>query len=207
MILVTEAYTPDCERRRGEIATCATRNAELGVFQQVRLDASPNRLSYGVVFRECANRWPGKLCVLANADIYFDESALLLSSVVRTGRLVTLSRWDSPAAPIMCGHVQHYTFFSGSQDAWAFVGGELVGIGDDVPLGYVGCDQVIVGQALAAGVQVVNPALSIRAWHLHDEQARPERPCIGGMYGYPELTTLEVTGRCVQHQWPQAEAT
>ena len=203
MILLTERYDPQDEQRRAEIARCCEANRSLGVFTGAStLDASGKRLRYGDVFREAAARWPEQVCVLANADIRFDESAALLPSVVRRGRLVTLTRWENSSTPRMIGHVHQDRFHSGSQDVWAFIGGDLVGIGNDIPLGYVGCDQAIVGEAIRAGCDIVNPALSIKAWHVHAAPAAEGRDGVAGTYGYPELTTLDVTGNCIWHRWP-----
>jgi hypothetical protein len=205
MILVTEAYEPPDDQRRGELAECREANKSLGVFDEgFSLDAAPHRLRFGDVFGQCAERWPGRICVLANADIRFDESAALLPRIVRRGSLVTLTRWESDATPRMIGHLHDDRFYSGSQDVWAFIGGDLVGIGNTIPLGYVGCDQAIVGEAMRAGVAVVNPALSIKARHVHAVPAPlTGRPCVAGLYGYPELTTLHTTGNCIAHAWPR----
>lgn len=204
MILITESFEPADQRRREEIDQCRKANKASGLFAAtVAFSAGDSRLRYGTVFRECAARWPGRLCVLANADIRFDESVLLLPRVVERGRLVTLTRWDNPASPLMWGYQQGGRFYSGTQDVWAFIGGDHVGLGDDIPLGYVGCDQAIVGEVVQAGGSVVNPALSIKAWHVHADAARGKRPAVSGVYGYPELTTLQTTGNYITHPWPQ----
>jgi hypothetical protein len=105
----------------------------------------------------------------------------------------------------MIGQYKNERFYSGSQDVWAFLGGELVGIGDRIPLGYIGCDNAIAGEAMKAGYDVVNPALSIRAWHNHKSTGRGEgEMSVIGTYAYPELTTMAVTGQVVHHEWPQA---
>jgi hypothetical protein len=206
VILITEEYSPPEEGRRRELAKCRDKNATLGLFEAiVRVSLPGERLRYGSVFRECAERWPEQLCVLANADIWFDESVALLRGIVKKGRLVTLTRWENESAPLMWGYVREGRFFSGTQDVWAFIGGDLVGLGDAIPLGYVGCDQVILGEAAAAGVEVVDPALSIRARHLHARRPAVvgELKTLAGTYVYPELTTMQTTGDYITHEMPK----
>jgi len=51
----------------------------------------------------------------------------------------------------------------------------------------------------------VNPALSIKAKHVHTVGGvrGPDELSAVGTYAYPELTTLAVTGSLVHHEWPQ----
>ena len=208
MILLIEHYKPSDPERIAELDGTLKANVELGIFENIvplSFDTD-ERLRYGHVFRLCADKFAGRVCVLANADIQFDHTARLLEGAVcDPKRFVTLTRWESPATPRMIGHYVDERFYSGSQDVWAFMGGELVGIGDRIPLGYIGCDNAIAGEAMKAGYDVVNPALSIRTWHNHKGTGRGEGELsVVGTYAYPELTTMAVTGRMVHHEWPQA---
>ena len=208
MILIVEHYVPKDPRRAAELVECAKANEQVGIFEEfVPISNGEDRLRYGQVFRMCAERYPGRVCVLANADIMFDETARLLPFAVKPKRLVTLTRWENDATPRMIGQYKDERFYSGSQDVWAFVGGDLVGIGDRMALGYVGCDQAIAGEAMLAGYAVVNPALSIKTRHVHaDGQRGPGELSAMGTYAYPELTTLHMTGSLVYHPWPQGGA-
>jgi hypothetical protein len=206
VILLVEHYKPSDPERLAELDGTLKANIELGVFDEiVPVSAGEDRLRYGHVFRMCADRFAGRVCVLANADIQFDYTARLLGSVVTAKRLVTLTRWESPATPRMMGQYRDERFYSGSQDVWAFLGGELVGVGDRIPLGHIGCDNALAGETMKAGYAVVNPAISIRTWHNHKSTGRGEGELsVTGTYAYPELTTMAVTGRIVHHEWPQA---
>lgn len=204
MILFVEHYVPSGEARLKELDATFRSNMALGVFDEiVPVSNGDERLQYGQVFRIAEKRFPGRVCVLANADIQFDYTARLLSSVVRENRLVTLTRWENNAAPRMIGHMNAERFYSGSQDVWAWIGGDCVGLGDGIPLGVIGCDQAICGEAMKAGYEVVNPALSIRTYHNHASTGRSDGELsVVGTYAYPELTTLAVTGRTIHHEWP-----
>ena len=205
MILIVEYFIPSDPRRLAEIDATYSANSELNVFDEIVPMSGDGRLRYGQVFREAAKRWPGQDCVLANADIQFDYTARMLPGLIRKGWFVTLTRWEDDSTPRMIGHVRDERFYSGSQDVWAWVGGEMVGIGDRIPLGYIGCDQAIAGEAMKAGLAVVNPALSIKTFHNHANSERgPDELSVVGTYAYPELTTVNVTGRMVHHEWPQS---
>jgi hypothetical protein len=206
VILLIEHYVPSDPERIAELDGTLRANMELGIFEHIVPLAVYDRLRYGYVFQLCADRYAGRVCVLANADIQFDYTARLLEGAVCDPKsFVTLTRWESPATPRMIGQYLDERFYSGSQDVWAFVGGELVGIGDRIPLGYIGCDNAIAGEAMKAGYAVVNPALSIRTWHNHASTGRGEgEMSVVGTYAYPELTTMAVTGQMVHHEWPQA---
>ena len=205
MILMVEHYKPADPERIAELDGTFKANCDLGVFEQILpVSVGDERLRYGHVFRMCAEKFPGRVCVLANADIQFDHTARLLEGAVSDPkRFVVLTRWESPATPRMIGQYKDGRFYSGSQDVWAFVGGELVGIGDRIPLGYIGCDNAIAGEAMKAGYAVVNPALSIRTHHNHKSTGRGDGELsVVGTYAYPELTTMAVTGSMVHHEWP-----
>lgn len=204
MILFVEHYVPSDEARLAELEATYRSNAALGVFDEiVPMSNGDERLRFGQVFRMAQHRFSGRACVLANADIQFDYTARLLPSVLHEKRLVTLTRWENNSTPRMIGHMKADRFYSGSQDVWSWIGGDCVGLGDRVPLGVIGCDQVICGEAMAAGYEVVNPALSIRTYHNHASTGRGEGELsVIGTYAYPELTTLAVTGRMIHHEWP-----
>jgi len=205
VILLIEHYVPTDPVRIAELDATLKANMALGVFDSiVPLSAGEGRLQYGHVFRLCAEKFHGQVCVLANADIQFDWTARLLPGVVNAKRFVTLTRWENRSTPRMMGHHKHNRFYSGSQDVWAFLGGELVGVGDGIPLGYIGCDNAIAGDAMKAGYAVVNPALAITTWHNHASGDRgPSELSVPGTYAYPELTTLTLTGSLLHHQWPE----
>lgn len=201
---MVEHYVPADPRRLSELDATYKANVALGVFDEIVPLQSDKRLRYGTAFRVAADRWAGRVCVLANADIQFDHTARLLPGAVRQGWLTTLTRWESDSTPRMLGHLRDGRFYSGTQDVWAWIGGEFVGIGDRIPLGYIGCDQVIAGEAMLAGYAVTNPALSIKTIHNHAGGERgAEELSVMGTYAYPELTTLKVTGRMVHHPWPE----
>lgn len=203
MILVSQTYDAGSEERNAEIRGCAEFNSKSGVFESVEyLDGASRRLSFTDLVKHCEKRHRGRWCVVANSDIEFPTSANVLDHLKEERLLVTLTRWESQRGPRFIGHSHGDRLFSGSQDSWAFLAGGVPVPEQDIPLGIVGCDQLIAGWAVEAGIEVINPALSIRTYHRHATPPTGNRPSLGGFFAYPELTTLWTTGDVLAHHWP-----
>ena len=202
MILLSQWYESSNADRQHELRSARATNETLAVFEKcVYVDGTSRRWTYGDFFELAASQFPGQVCVVANTDIFFNYTASLLPGLCKANRLVTLTRWETPASPRMLGHFVGERFFSGSQDAWAFTGGELTSLGHGVPLGRIGCDNCIVGEACLAGVEVINPSLEVLALHVHASGDRGEQAPVFGRYGYPELCTTLATGSVLCHDW------
>lgn len=205
MILVTQGYDPGTDDRRRELARCRRLNESSPLLDEVEyLDGINRVLTFGELVSHCSDKHRGKPCVIANTDIAFHES-YGLRSFVKEGRLVSLTRWDSPSGPRFIGHQHEDAYFSGSQDCWAFIAGDLPDVDLEIPMGTVGCDNVIAGWAASSGVQVVNPALCVRTFHIHRDVDRPDRPVLAGFYAYPQITAASVTSAVLCHHWPSRD--
>lgn len=210
MILVSQSYLTDSHERNEELRRCREHNEGSGIFSRVEyLDGEKNRITFNELVEHCNRKFRGELCVISNSDITFGSSVYSLAGLKKANRLVALTRWESPSSPRFIGFTHEECFFSGSQDSWAFVGGEIPEVSAEIPMGIVGCDSVIAGWAVISGLEVVNPCLTIRTTHVHSNPVeRPESdPALGGFFGYPEMTTLNTTGRVLCHHWPSEEGT
>jgi hypothetical protein len=195
MILVQQRYESPNAARQAELDRCREINGALAAFARVELvDGAARRWTFGDFFRLAAERYPGEICVIANSDIAFDASIALAGPLAEQGMLVALSRWDNPAAPSMEGRVagEHWHFFSHSQDVWVFKAGGLPAFPADIQLGIPQCESRLAYEAAAAGMVVVNPALSIRSFHHHASAVRSWRRKDGyrGPLLFPRLTTV-----------------
>ena len=136
------------------------------------------RLTFSELFR-FADRFPaGTRVIVANADIYFDETLALLDAHDLTGRLLCLSRWDAQPD----GSLRRFDH-AFSQDAWIFQA-PIRPFPCDFSLGLPGCDNRLAGAAKEAGLRLQNPSQSIRACHLHLSPVRhySERDRIRGAF-------------------------
>jgi hypothetical protein len=108
----------------------------------------------------------GCAVIIANADIFFDDSLALLDDVSLSGRMLCLSRWDENSD----GLLVHFDR-PDSQDAWIFEA-PVLHIEAEFHLGVPGCDGRLAYEASKAGLTVCNPSRSIRAHHLHQSTIR-----------------------------------
>jgi hypothetical protein len=126
-----------------------------------------------------ANARPGRVFIVANSDIYFDETLTRLNCIDLTDALVCLSRTEmNKKAP--CWNFSHYgdPHYHGpnnSQDAWIFRA-PLKSFTCDWTMGVPGCDNKLAYEAAAAGLRLVNPWPEIRAWHNHASRVRRMQP-------------------------------
>jgi hypothetical protein len=136
------------------------------------------RVTYRDLFDYANGQFAGSRVIIANADIFFNQTLARLENYDLTGRLLCLSRWElSPD-----GTAQLFEH-SCSQDAWVF----------DSPirkflcafqLGLLGCDNRLAWEANAAGLRLANPSRSVRANHLHSSGIRryDAKTRLGGQY-------------------------
>lgn len=201
MILLHERYTSPDPARDAELVLVRERNAAAGVFEEIVAVTEGGRKAFGDFFALAAARFAGRVCVVANADIAFDESIRAAADLlVRHERplMVALTRWDDPSGPSMEGRVDPRTwrFYSQSQDTWMFVAGALPAFESRFTLGIPACENRLAYEAHRAGIAICNPALSVRTWHHHASGTRSWRlaDAYRGPLYFPRLTTLEAGG-------------
>lgn len=139
------------------------------------------RLTYGAVLRNATDSL--SLHILINTDIVVPSESvrsLRVRMMYAFGEarpsetIVCLTRWESsmatfPAARRVKG--------SNSQDLWAWWGNlavaneEVTRCLDDIPLGIPGCDNRVAHEFGQLGT-VLNPALTIRTYHIHASAQR-----------------------------------
>lgn len=197
MILLRQTYRSPDAVRQAELDAVRAANAAVKAFSAVvELDGAAKRWTFADVFGLAAERFAGQVCVLANSDIAFDVSISRAAPLAERGWLVSLSRWDDDSAPSMEGRVagSAWHFFSHSQDAWVFQAGSLPAFEAEFQLGIPQCESRLAYEAAAAGLVVVNPALSIVCRHHHASAVRSWRRRDGyrGPLLFPRLTTVVV---------------
>jgi hypothetical protein len=109
MILFHERYSSPDPAREAELARVRELNAAAGVFEEIVPLAAGGRRTFAEFFALAADRFPGRVCTVANADIAFDESLTGAAELLRRHErplLVALSRWDDAAGPSMEGRIE-----------------------------------------------------------------------------------------------------
>lgn len=150
-----------------ETASAAVRErfSVLG-HSKIRLLEHGRRLIYSQLFAFANLHLKGAAVIIANADIFFDETLALLEEETLAGRMLCLSRWDQATD----GTLRHFDHPE-SQDAWIFEP-PLPPITADFCLGKPGCDNRLAYEAERAGLLLSNPSRSVRARHLHNTGIR-----------------------------------
>jgi hypothetical protein len=169
-----------------EIDECLTRNIACEAIDEIRIlaegptdgipssrkvqvraiAARPTYHDYFEWIRESASH--GDVSMVANADIYFDQSiGILETHPPDDASVFALSRWNASAD----GQAELYDH-NDSQDAWIFRGVPRP-IDGNFRVGVPRCDNRLVHELEKAGYRVLNPSFSLRAFHLHAGERQP----------------------------------
>ncbi|MBS0205274.1 MAG: class I SAM-dependent methyltransferase [Planctomycetes bacterium] len=190
--LYVNHWTPPTGERRREIDECLKRNVDCPSIDRIvllaqsttehRADVAPSpklvwvdlpsgleRARYSDFFlavNSCTTT-PWDLNIVANSDVFFDESLDVLKSCDLFGTCVALSRWELKNGQVdsLAGDY--------SQDCWIFQGpvrplAERV----DFPLGTYGCDWRIAWILRHNDYTLINVPHDVRQFHIHDSPYR-----------------------------------
>jgi hypothetical protein len=183
--LVTIWYDARSPARQGELQECLRRNLDHPHIGQVVLwkysGAAPGLESKLMIREEdrqpsfedlftlantvCA---PGDVAMIANSDVWFDESVALVQNI-EPNQCYALLRLESDGR-----------FFStqegkprrDAQDAWIFRA-PIRPVGADFGLGRSGSDNALAYLLCRGGYDLRNPAKTIHIHHLHASGVRP----------------------------------
>jgi hypothetical protein len=165
--LLVNTYKSDSQARQIELDICLEKNMALPFLTVHDIQPRPTFNDYFKL--ACKHTLTGDfdkddIFVIANSDIYFDET-LLLANHIKHGEVYALTRYD-----IKRGQAR---FFDrpDSQDVWIFRFVPPMD-GADFHLGVGGCDNRIAYLLNKAGYKVTNPSLSIKTYHLHESGIR-----------------------------------
>ena len=126
-----------------------------------------SRASYSDYFRYARENLHGQSCIIANSDIFFDETLEVINGVDLKNTLICLSRWDIKKG--LGGDAVRLFNRADSQDSWIFTSPVNKKVEEDATffLGRVGCDNKLAWIAYEAGMKLTNPAKQIITKHLH----------------------------------------
>ena len=120
-------------------------------------------------FFEIAGRFAEDVNVVANLDIYFDQS-IHLARWITDEVVYCLTRWEDDGKGNICTFAQRHYGHPGdwSQDAWIFTGVKVQQTDAQFCMGERGCDNHLAYLFTKIGLQVQNPCEDIRAIHVHN---------------------------------------
>lgn len=113
-------------------------------------------------FVKAANVLKATISIIANSDIYFDDSIEMCKTNLDENTCYALSRYDIK-------HNRKAILFNYefSQDTWIFKG-EIKPIENiDFVMGVPACDNRFAYELTKSGYNVLNPAYTIKSYHLH----------------------------------------
>jgi len=194
LIYVTQTYKTTVARE-AELKLCLEKNLACPMIDRiVLLNEKPGltygikhpkideriigkRLGYADVLRWIYDEAPaGSRVVFANADIYIDDSWRALWSIDTTNTAFAILRWDmKEGKPVLFGPRPD------SQDTWMVEADSVKKrtwdwATVDFPFGQGGCDNAIALELFKQKFLVVNPALTLKTYHVHETALRTYDP-------------------------------
>ena len=127
----------------------------------------------------------GEKIIVANSDIFFDDTLNLLEAISLEGRVLALTRYN--LKPYLNHTGRPWVRNEGSQDSWIFQA-PIRNFYSDIKLGWYGCDNWIAWEMDQAGLEVLNPSLTIHTWHVHEfPRKHKSGVAIGAGNYHPEI--------------------
>lgn len=219
-------YTPADQDRADELRRCLDQNIDSFLFsriillvdddtiphrkhkwlQVIRLNRRPTYLDWIEKARQIC---PGEIAILANSDIYFDDSITKIGRIFRKDpkAFIALSRFDKSGDDLLPHPNPHW-----SQDTWAFLPGSeaqpRLEQRSNIPLGVPRCDNRIAYVFGTDGYSVYNPFPFVRSIHLHETGRRyysktGDRSIIGGVAMVHPGETLETEAKLAIELWAE----
>lgn len=191
IILITQFYKPKWNLRYQEIKECLKKNLENKYISKIylfceekynfeeifyndnvnlsKIEQIPSkRLTYKKAF-EFSNKFPNQLKILANSDIYFDNSLQKLHELNFNKLFLSITRYNLNNGKITLENMPER-----SQDSWIWKDKLYIGNFNDynedgIKLGIWGCDNRINYIVKESGYTVKNYCKDIITYHLHKE--------------------------------------
>ena len=183
--LFTTYYNPKNSDREKELKLCLQNNCNNELISKVYLLSQIKKIhvfnDYKVKIIEIYKRpkfveifklvnqvsCDNDINIIANTDIYFDDSLSLLKNIELYNTCFALTRWD-----VWHDGKARLTELADSQDCWIFKGTMKHIIGNHF-IGVPGCDNRLAHEITEAGYFISNPSISIKTYHLHISSFRP----------------------------------
>jgi hypothetical protein len=188
IVLITEYHVPKDPQRHREYLHCLKQNItnqhikkiELfvesdtkarfsGPFSSAKLNYNikPSRPTFQDLFNFCNRSYPDQICMIANADITFDDTLGDINCDNIQGKFLALSRWEDPPDAQRPYRIRPFGGKGGwSHDTWIFKTPVEIKHAD-FPMGKCGCDHAIAYLAHESGMLVTNPCWQIITHHKH----------------------------------------
>jgi hypothetical protein len=183
--LITTYYKANESEREKENIQCLLNNLSHPLIEKVHLflqtEFTPNvpanvklhyvehgrRPTFSELFEFGNKISENRIKIVANSDIYFDETLKLASDALERWDVLALTRWDLKED----NSLSFYNNFK-SQDVWIYKTQIKPNIGE-YHIGRHGCDNRLVFEFKSKNYKISNPSLSVRTIHTHQSALRP----------------------------------
>jgi hypothetical protein len=195
--LITNYYTSELPERQDELETCLFKNIQNSQIDTIILFTNEvpkqksekivvicgnDRPTYNQLFKYINDNYPNDYNIIANSDIYFEDLSYIKN--LAEDSVFALTRYN-----VDINGVATFWNTPDSQDVWIFNGKIKEVIDCDFSLGIGGCDNAIAERMQRSGIDVKNPSLKLKTFHLHNTNFRTydgKNP-IPQPYFYPKI--------------------
>ena len=202
MILITTYYIPVNEERYQEIIKCLQENINNeyiksivllndniydlkdiindpnNKIKQIIVNSDPNyRLKYSDAVKYINDNLIGEVCILANSDIYFNQTLKKINRYNLSGKMFALLRYeyenDLDNLPKIYSN-QWNEPRCDAQDTWIFISPLKIDLNKiDFSFGIPGCDNMFASIVQRfTPLLVTNPCYTIQSIHVHNSKFR-----------------------------------
>lgn len=140
-----------------------------GIFKHPKVNIVPitARPSFSDMFNYANTKLIGRRIIVANTDIFFDDSLFRLNYYPLENKFFCLTRYNTNTYQ---GKWERHVE---SHDSWIFQSPTKLSIPVHIKMGVPGCDIIIQRIAcITKGIEVANPSLDIKCWHVHANDNR-----------------------------------
>lgn len=124
------------------------------------------RPTYKDLFKFCNTNLKDQICVIANADIIFDETLRYFNGLNMEKTFYAISRWEISTNDGKNWEIEPYDN-AASQDSWVFKTPIEVPENIDFHMGKPGCDNKITYEMRGVGYTCRNPGKKVVTIHFH----------------------------------------
>lgn len=145
--------------------------------------------TFADLIRVANERCSGEVVVLANTDIYFDETLSFINSVDLAQRVIVSTRREVGTQ----GH-SLWSYHQQASDAWVMEA-PIQAHDLDIELGKNGCESLFLGRMLRVGYSIQNVSLDLKCYHMHASQKRNYDPNVDRYKEEGEMAFPVISGR------------
>jgi len=192
MNLIIEYFNSLNHMRNGEFLYCLHQNLGNDLIDSVYLfmeeDAelyfdSPKikkvirdkRPTYKDIFDFCNENLKDEICIVANADIIFDDTLRFFESIQMENNFYALSRWEISTNDGKNWEIEPYDN-PASQDSWVFKTPVSTSDSMNYTMGKPGCNNKITHNMRELGYTCRNPGKKVITIHFHPTNFRSYHP-------------------------------